>query len=107
MKKIILITCLILGARLALYSQYIGGGGSGYSNTELNQTVCLMPNNTNVFFGGQSDGFSLSTLTQNACPPIVNENIFFGGRSDGFANSVIIQVCCPVTGSIYHISNDW
>lgn len=107
MKIIYLTFCLVVFSSFMAYSQYAGGNSCGYSNTRLIQTICPFPDNANVFLGGLSNGFSYSRIIQNMCPPINNTNIFLGSSSDGFANSILIQICCPVTGSIYHISNDW
>ena len=126
-KKIAYLIFFACIAKLS-FSQYIGGSGSGFSNSNQSTIVCDKPSQFYPYNGGISSGHSVSTYTLTNCstppqffaytggsgsgssvhsPPTItcsNPSQFFaynGGSGDGFANDATTPITCSTPNQFY------
>ena len=75
---------IITNIPLAIYGQYNGGSGGGFSNYNINQIICPPVSYPDIFAGGEEDGYNQTGITQVICPPVSYPDIFAGGEEDGY-----------------------
>lgn len=94
--KYIFLFIIFIGVSNKIDAQFKGGNANGGDSQTLTQSICVAPENQNIYFGGNANGASIISLSQTACSLPENGNIYFGGNANGSSIQRLIgSICTP------------